>query len=71
MCAWASHCANRKARSRHRRWLASSSGSCRCLVGHRKMPVLAATLLPQPTYVTSHLASKSFSFFLLLFLVRS
>lgn len=38
MCAQASHCAQRKARSRQRRWLASSSsGSCHCLVGHRKM----------------------------------
>jgi hypothetical protein len=61
MCARASHCANRKARSRQGRWLASSSGSCGCLVEHRKMPVLE-NYTPAPAYLCN-LASKSFSFF--------
>lgn len=57
----ASHSANRKARSRQGRWLASSSGSCCYLVGHRKMPGLE-NCTPAPAYLCN-LASKSFSFF--------
>lgn len=68
MCAQASHCAKRKARSRQGRWLASSSsGPCHCLVGHRKMLGLEGYSPARAYLRNKSLSIQIFSSFLLLF----